>query len=161
MRTIDEQIELLESLLNIARQRKEAGETEWLEFKTNISESHSSITYERVGEYISGISNSACLKDKPYGYLILGIEDATWDLKGTNLRMPEQKMGNQDYELWLRKNLSPKVTFDIQEFDYNGNHRPEHCAVGLSTQGSCYENYFKINRNGCSIIDCKYGCYGS
>ena len=23
------------------------------------------------------------------------------------------------------------------------------------------ENYFKINRNGCSIIDCKYGCYGS
>ena len=122
MRTMDEQIELLESLLNIARQRKEAGETEWLEFKTNISESHSSITYERVGEYISGISNSACLKDKPYGYLILGIEDATWDLKGTNLRMPEQKMGNQDYELWLRKNLSPKVTFDIQEFDYNGNH---------------------------------------
>ena len=122
MRKINEQIELLESLLRIARQRKEAGETEWLEFKTNISESHSSITYERVGEYISGISNSACLKDKPYGYLILGVEDGTWDLKGTNLRMPEQKMGNQDYELWLRKNLSPKVTFDIEEFDYKNNH---------------------------------------
>jgi ATP-dependent DNA helicase RecG len=122
MRTIDEQIELLESLLNIARQRKEAGETEWLEFKTNISESHSSITYERVGEYISGLSNSACLKDKPYGYLILGVEDGTWDLKGTNLRMPEHKKGNQDYELWLRKNLSPKVTFDIEEFDYKNNH---------------------------------------
>ena len=44
MRTFYEQISLLKELLNIARQRKEAGETEWLEFKTNISESHSSIT---------------------------------------------------------------------------------------------------------------------
>lgn len=122
MRTLDEQISLLKELLNIARQRKEAGETEWLEFKTNISESHSSITYERVGEYISGISNSACLKDKPYGYLILGVEDGSWELKGTNLRMAEQKYGNQDYELWLRKNLNPKVAFDIEEFDYKNNH---------------------------------------
>ena len=122
MRTLDEQISLLKELLNIARQRKEAGETEWLEFKTNISESHSSITYERVGEYISGLSNSACLKDKPYGYLILGVEDGSWELKGTNLRMAEQKYGNQDYELWLRKNLNPKITFDIEEFDYKNNH---------------------------------------
>jgi ATP-dependent DNA helicase RecG len=122
MRTLDEQISLLKELLNIARQRKEAGETEWLEFKTNISESHSSITYERVGEYISGISNSACLKDKPYGYLILGVEDGSWELKGTNLRMAEQKYGNQDYELWLRKNLNPKVAFDIEEFDYKNKH---------------------------------------
>lgn len=122
MRTLEEQVTLLEDLLTIARQRKEAGETEWLEFKTNISESHSSITYERVGEYISGLSNSACLKDKPYGYLILGVEDGSWDLKGTNLRMAEQKYGNQDYELWLRKNLAPKVTFDIEEFDYKDNH---------------------------------------
>lgn len=122
MRTLDEQISLLKELLNIARQRKEAGETEWLEFKTNISESHSSITYERVGEYISGLSNSACLKDKPYGYLILGVEDGSWELKGTNLRMAEQKYGNQDYELWLRKNLNPKVAFDIEEFDYKNNH---------------------------------------
>ena len=59
MRTLEDQITLLEDLLTNARQCKEAGENEWIEFKTNISESHSSITYERVGEYISGISNSA------------------------------------------------------------------------------------------------------
>jgi Predicted transcriptional regulator containing an HTH domain and an uncharacterized domain shared with the mammalian protein Schlafen len=122
MRTLEDQITLLEDLLTNARQCKEAGENEWIEFKTNISESHSSITYERVGEYISGISNSACLKNKPYGYLILGVEDGSWELKGTNLRIPEQKYGNQDYELWLRKNLTPKVTFDIEEFDYKDNH---------------------------------------
>jgi ATP-dependent DNA helicase RecG len=112
----------LEHLLDIARRRKEAGETEWLEFKTNISESHSSITYEGVGKYISGISNVACLKDKAYGYLVLGIQDSTWDIVGTNLRMAEAKISNQDYELWLRKNLSPMISFEIEEFDYNGNH---------------------------------------
>lgn len=122
MRTQEEQIALLEHLLVIARIRKEAGETEWLEFKTNISESHSSITYEGVGKYISGISNVACLKDKAYGYLVLGIQDSTWDIVGTNLRMAEAKISNQDYELWLRKNLSPMISFEIEEFDYNGNH---------------------------------------
>ena len=122
MRTQEEQIALLEHLLDIARRRKEAGETEWLEFKSNISESHSSITYEGVGKYISGISNVACLKDKAYGYLVLGIQDSTWDIVGTNLRMAEAKISNQDYELWLRKNLSPMISFEIEEFDYNGNH---------------------------------------
>lgn len=122
MRTREEQIALLEHLLDIARKRKEAGETEWLEFKTNISESHSSITYEGVGKYISGISNVACLKDKAYGYLVLGVQDGSWDIVGTNLRMAEAKISNQDYELWLRKNLSPMISFEIEEFDYNGNH---------------------------------------
>ncbi len=53
---------------------------------------------------------------------MLGIEDGTWDIVGTNLRMSETKMGNQDYELWLRKNLSPIISFDIEEFDYDGKH---------------------------------------
>ncbi len=122
MRTQEEQIALLEHLLYIARKRREAGETEWLGFKTNISESHSSITYEGVGKYISGISNVACLKDKAYGYLVLGIQNGTWDIVGTNLHMHETKIGNQDYELWLRKNLSPIISFDIEEFDYKGSH---------------------------------------
>lgn len=122
MRTREEQIALLEHLLDIARKRKEVGETEWLEFKTNISESHSNITYEGVGKYISGISNVACLKDKAYGYLVLGVQDGTWDVVGTNLRMAEAKISNQDYELWLRKNLSPMISFEIEDFDYNGNH---------------------------------------
>ena len=36
MRTIEEQHKLLEELLSQARQRMNAGETEWMEFKTNI-----------------------------------------------------------------------------------------------------------------------------
>lgn len=39
MRTNEEQRILLEELLAQARQRRSAGETEWMEFKTNIGES--------------------------------------------------------------------------------------------------------------------------
>lgn len=122
MKTIEEQHILLEDLLAQARQRQSAGETEWMEFKTNIGESRCSVTYEGVGNYISGLSNSACLKYKPHGYLILGVEDGTWNVVGTNLRMPTAKYGNQDYELWLRKNCSPIIPFEIEEFEYEGKH---------------------------------------
>lgn len=120
--TIEEQHKLLEELLAQARQRMNAGETEWIEFKTNIGESRCSITYEGVGNYISGLSNSACLKYKSHGYLILGVEDGTWDVVGTNLQMPTAKYGNQDYELWLRRNCSPITPFGIEEFEYRGKH---------------------------------------
>ncbi len=121
MRTAEEQYKLLEDLLDIARKRKSAGETEWMEFKTNIGESHCSVTYDGIGNYISGLSNSACLKYKSHGYLVLGVQDATWNIVGTNLRIPTTKYGNQDFELWLRKNCSPVVPFEIEEFDYRGN----------------------------------------
>ena len=122
MKTIEEQYILLEDLLAQARQRQSAGETEWMEFKTNIGESRCSVTYEGVGNYISGLSNSACLKYRSHGYLVLGVEDGTWNVVGTNLRMPTAKYGNQDYELWLRKNCSPITPFEIEEFEYEDKH---------------------------------------
>ena len=122
MRTNEEQRILLEELLAQARQRSSAGETEWMEFKTNIGESRCSITYEGVGNYISGLANSACLKYKSHGYLVLGVEDGTWNVVGTNLRMPTAKYGNQDYELWLRRNCSPIIPFEVEEFDYEDKH---------------------------------------
>lgn len=42
-------------------------ETTWLEFKENISEP------ERIGKYISALSNSATLANKSNGYLIWGL----------------------------------------------------------------------------------------
>lgn len=47
-------------------------EEEWFEFKKNKSLSNSDI-----GEYISALSNSACLANQPFGYLIWGIKDDT------------------------------------------------------------------------------------
>lgn len=115
MRTIEEQYRLLEELLAQARQRMKAGETEWVEFKANIGESRCSITYEGVGNYISGLSNSACLKYKSHGYLVLGIEDGTWDVVGTNLQMPIAKYGNQDLINELLWNKLPEALNDKQK----------------------------------------------
>lgn len=155
MRTHEEQIALLERLLDIAKRRREAGETEWLEFKTNISESHSSVTYEGVGKYISGISNVACLKDKAYGYLVLGVKDSSWDVVGTNLRMAETKISNQDYELWLRKNMSPIISFDIEEFDYAGKHIVIFIIPATTTEPINFKNeaYIRIGSNLTKLKD--------
>lgn len=121
MRNIEEQRTLLSELVGIAKTRQEAGETEWLEMKTNISESHASITYEGVGKYLSGLSNSVCVHYKDYGYLVLGVEDGTWNVVGTNLNMSAAKYNQQDFELWLRRNLEPMVHFNIEEFDLDDN----------------------------------------
>ena len=155
MRTHEEQIALLEHLLDIARKRREAGETEWLEFKTNISDSNSSITYDGVGRYLSGISNVACIKDKAYGYLVLGVQNATWDVVGTNLRMSETKIGNQDYELWLRKNLSPIISFDIEEFDCDGKHIVIFIIPATTTEPIHFkgEAYIRIGSNLTKLKD--------
>lgn len=146
---------MLEHLLEIARKRREAGETEWLEFKTNISDSNSSITYDGVGRYLSGISNVACIKDKAYGYLVLGVQNATWDIVGTNLRMSETKIGNQDYELWLRKNLSPIISFDIEEFDCDGKHIVIFIIPATTTEPIHFkgEAYIRIGSNLTKLKD--------
>ena len=42
-------------------------ETEWAEFKLSTIKPQ-----ERLGDYISGLSNAACVNNKAFGYLILG-----------------------------------------------------------------------------------------
>ena len=92
-------------------------ETEWVEFKHNF---HSP---EEIGERISALSNSACLWNKPYGYLIFGIDDTTHEVVGTTFKAKSHKKGNEELEMWLSLRLSPKIDFDIYEFDYcEGKH---------------------------------------
>lgn len=95
--------------------RKLPGETEWAEFKLNHESS------QEVGEYISALSNSACLAEKDFAYLVFGIEDGTHIAKGTNYLGAKVKIGNEDIENWLRIHLDPKTDFKIDEFDYNGS----------------------------------------
>ncbi len=108
----DEFILLLETLLGNSEEQN------WLEFKTNVAKTRASVTPEGIGEYISALSNSACVFNKDYGYLILGIEDKTYNVVGTNFKPTQLKIGNQDFELWLRTLLNPKISFEIFEFSY-------------------------------------------
>lgn len=88
-------------------------ETEWVEFKRNF---HSP---EEIGERLSALSNSACLWNKPYGYLIFGIDDTTHDVVGTTFKAKSQKKGNEELEMWLSLRLNPKIDFEVYEFDYS------------------------------------------
>lgn len=86
-------------------------ETEWVEFKLNKG----SISNEEIGEYISALSNGACLKNQPFGYLVWGIHDITHEIKGTDFDFSRARQGNQDLELWLRSLLQPKIHFTIHQ----------------------------------------------
>ena len=86
-------------------------ETEWVEFKENRAEP------EEIGEYISAISNAAALVGKTYGYLVWGVEDGSHDVVGTSFDPRGSKVGNEELENWLLRQLSPKIDFrflDVQ-----------------------------------------------
>ena len=94
--------------------RAEPHETEWLEFKCNNKDP------ERIGKYLSALSNSACIETQKYGYLLWGIEDETHDVVGTSFKPRAAKKGNEDLEPWLSRLLSSHVHFKIFEYDYEG-----------------------------------------
>jgi ATP-dependent DNA helicase RecG len=87
-------------------------EKTWLEFKQNYN------NHEDIGEYISALSNGACIDNKPFGYLVWGVENNTHEIKGTSFKISKAKKGTQDFELWLRTFLHPKVHFEVFEFEY-------------------------------------------
>src|SRR5690348_5776139 len=101
--------ELLEQLIS------QPCETEWLEFKLNYTDS------ESIGEYISALSNGACLHDQKFGFLVFGVEDSTRLVKGTSFKPRSTKVGNEELENWLSTQLDPRIDFRIIEFEYKGS----------------------------------------
>lgn len=98
---------LIEGLINLPQ------ETEWVEFKGNYYDPH------QIGEYISALSNSACLHDKDCSYILFGIEDKTHKIIGTKFKPKKCKKGNEELENWLLRKLKPRVDFKIIEHVYN------------------------------------------
>ena len=96
-------ISLIEELCKLPK------ETTWLEFKENISEP------ERIGKYISALSNSATLACKSNGYLIWGVHDENHSIVGTTFKPLEAKKGNQELESWLVQQCSPRIYFKFYE----------------------------------------------
>ena len=67
-----------------------SAETAWIEFKMGKG----SITNEQIGEYISTMSNGATIGNKPFGYLVWGVENGTHAIKGTNFSFTNAKQGS-------------------------------------------------------------------
>lgn len=97
----------------VDRLRREPHETEWLELKENYYEP------KLLGEYLSALSNSACIHKKDKGYLIFGIRNKTHEVVGTSLNPSEAKKGNQDLRLWLANGLQPNVGYEVYRFLYH------------------------------------------
>ena len=105
---------------------KETKEQEWFEFKLN-----NKLDNQTIGEYISALSNSACLQNKDFGYLIWGVNDKTHKIEGTNVKLKNKKVGNQELEFWLNLNLNPKIDFSIHEFEYEPDKKI--CLIKIPT----------------------------
>lgn len=75
-------------------------ETGWVEFK------HNNCDPKMIGEDISALANSAVIADRSHAYMIWGINDSTHEIIGTNVRLKQEKKGNQEIENWLRYMLS-------------------------------------------------------
>jgi ATP-dependent DNA helicase RecG len=92
---------------------KQPTESEWVEFKLNF---HSE---QEIGERLSALSNGACIHNKPFGYLVFGVEDGTHSIKGTTFKAKLQKKGGEELEHWLATRLNPRIDFTVHEFDYD------------------------------------------
>ncbi len=100
-------IHLIDELLALG------GETEWIEYKVNFFEP------EKVGEYLSALSNAAALHNKEKAYVVWGVEDSTLQVVGTEFDPKNRKVNNQELISWLLNHLNPKIDFQIFEFIYN------------------------------------------
>ncbi|WP_245269797.1 hypothetical protein M728_005695 (plasmid) [Ensifer sp. WSM1721] len=81
------------ALLN--RLLEEPNESAWLEFKVNNKDPR------EIGEYVSALANSAMLAGRDRAFLVFGVEDRTRRRVGTELRLQQQKQGNEDFTNWL------------------------------------------------------------
>lgn len=68
------------------------------------------------------MSNNAALLNKPFGYLVFGIEDGSHAVIGTTFKAKQHKKGNEELEMWLLNRLNPRIDIECFEFDADGKH---------------------------------------
>lgn len=90
-------------------------ETEWVEFKENVA------TPEMIGQRISALANSAALLEKPFGYLVWGVEDGTHRLTGTSFKPQSAKVGGEALFNWLIRLSNPQIPFHFHEWNHDGH----------------------------------------
>ena len=90
------------------------GEGHVVEFKHNNAD-------ERViGKLVSALSNSARKVNKPFAYILWGVENGSHNPVGTNFDPRLKKVGNQPLQIWLSSQLHPRVDFTFRWVDFEG-----------------------------------------
>jgi ATP-dependent DNA helicase RecG len=107
---------IFDPVILLKRLCSEPRETEWLEFK------HNAFMPDKVGQYISGLANSAMLCNQAHGYLVFGVENDTHRIVGTTVRLREEKVGGEPFLNWVTNRLDPKLALELKSFDCDGRH---------------------------------------
>ena len=89
-------------------------ETGWLEFKHNNGDP------QEMGEYLSALANSAAMEGKSRAYLIWGVDDGNHEILGTTFEPAAKRIGNEELESWLLRQLSPKIDFRFHPVTVDG-----------------------------------------
>lgn len=127
-----------------------------MEFKLNNKDP------ERMAKYISGLSNVATLLDRPYAYIVWGIQNDDHKIAGTDFEYRKAKKGNSELEIWLTQQINPKISFKFVEIPFeNENGEKIHvtlieipCAEGEPTRyGSV--GYIRVGSNLKPLSDYK------
>lgn len=115
-------------LAQIVRFLQLNGEVEWIEAK------NANTNPELIGQYLSALSNAAALSEQLYGYLLFGLEDESFQVKGSAFEPRKEKRGAQELENWLNTLLDPRMDLEILE-EKIGEHR----IVGMKIQAARYK----------------------
>ena len=91
---------------------KETNEQEWFEFKENWFQP------DKLGEYVSALSNAAAFHHKKYAYFIWGIEDKTHKVVGTTFNQ-YCDYNKEPFQNFLARNLNPSINFSFEEILIN------------------------------------------
>ena len=89
-------------------------EEPWLEFKKD------NYRPDMIGQDISALANSATIYERDYAYMILGVDNATHEIIGTEYDLQTLKKGNEELENWLRRLLSPNTDFQSNILEIGG-----------------------------------------
>ena len=94
--------------------RAQPKETGWLEFKHNNAEP------QEIGEYLSALANTAALDGKAHAYLLWGVDDTSHAVLGTTFDPTTKRVGNEELESWLLRQLAPKIGFRFIRLTLDG-----------------------------------------
>lgn len=102
----------LEKLLGLSREQAT------VEFKSNWDRPHD------IGQYLSGLANSAALQGHDRAWVVWGVNDATHEIEGTRFDPFAQKVkegANQSLTMWLQVMTQPRADFSFHELQFQGH----------------------------------------
>ena len=129
---------------------KQPKETQWLEFKLNNDDP------DMVGKDICALANAAALVGRDKAYFIWGVDNETHELKGTSFNWRTTKVGNEEFENWMRHSLSANANFEFDSvrFDQKWFGVLEISAAVGSTVMFKKEEYIRIGSYTKKLNDC-------